>query len=424
MSLFTQALQALGFSKSPSAVAVDARDGILTPGHFYRVWADIDQRYVEGIYDAAPETFGQTATQEQLALDLVKLGFAHALLVVQDPSDAKVWTFLAQWSPKDPRHTSPISEGPIHFTRFDAVEAPTRASPLIDLLSLDAGLSEDDLYVAHCALVSDNDPKRLAGLARCFDEDFPILASILRNKARLENLNRCVNLETGPIRVDEREAGALSPMSSIEHPTLDALKASAQDLDLGEAFDLYANVFQVLDWTPPVAAGLRGQDALFALEPELDQIAPEERALGFGKMLTLLSRTPSLAREKNLASLTERTGLPRALVVAGIAAVSDHGHGIATFDPAMVRALRPKGPRPVSHGALKMAHAILRPEGSLAAAPAELSDVLGDLQKSVRKGDPFAIKAEESLKRARRYLDRQNWTAWTQRYRAATEVAL
>jgi hypothetical protein len=418
-NVFQKALQALGFSKSPSAIAIEARGGVLTPGQYYRVWANVDETYVTGIYDAAPATFGQTAVQEHLAADLVKLGFLHPLLVVQDPSDAKVWTFLSQWQPVDPRHTSPVDVGAIHFTRFDPVEEPSRVSPLVDVPSLDAGLSEDDLYVVRRVLQTDNDPKRLAGLARCFDEDFPIVASILRNKARLENLSRCVNLEIGPVRVDERVTGTLSPLSAIDHPSLDAIKDSARDLDLGECLDLYSNVFQILDWTPPQVAQDHGHDDLFAFEPELQAIPANERETGFCKMLTLLSRTPDLADAKNIPDLAKKTDLPRALVAAGIAAVSSHGHGLVTLDPAMVRALRPRGPRPVSLGALKMAHAILRPEGSLAAAPAELSDVLTDLNKAVRRGDPMAIKAEESLKRARRFLDRQNWTAWVRRYEEA-----
>lgn len=421
MGIFSEALQALGFSKSPSAVANDAAQGVLTPGHFYRVWATVDEKYVTGIYDAAPESFGQTAVQEQLALDLVALGFSHALLVTQDPSDAMVWTFLASWQPTSPGLLTPTANaGPIHFTRFDAVETPQRTSPAVDVPSLDAGLSQDDLYVLHDSLCHDNDPKRLAGLARCFDEDFPLAGALLRNKARLEDLSRRVNLETGPARVEGRENGSflLSPPAEA---VLEAVQESVRDLPgvAEQTEESYADVFQTLAWTPPAEAHAHGQDALFRVEPELAQIPEAERAVAFGKLITLLSRTPSLARVDKVSGLVEKTGLPRSLVAAAVAAAQDLGHGIALFDPEAVRALRPTGPRPVSHGALKMAHAVLRPEGSLAAAPMELSSVLTDLEKSVKEGDPMAIKADEALKRARRLLDRQNWTAWTRRYRAA-----
>jgi hypothetical protein len=418
IDLLKNAFDALGFSKSPESVLADARNGILLRGHFYRVWAKVDELYVNHVYESAPPPLGQTTVQEQLANDLSALGFAHAALVVQDPSDPEVWTFLARWMGTE--SAKPPSEaGPIRFTRFDPVEEPAPLSPRVDVPSLDVGLTEDNLYGIRYALAHDDDPKRLAGLARSFDEDFPIAASLLRNKARLEDLNRCVNRETGPVRVAERSNGTLSPLSSTDHSTLDTLKAAAHDVDAGEHLDIYANVFNTLGWTAPEHAVEHGQGLLFTLEPQLAGLPAAEREEGFGKIVTLLSRTPSLATVKNIPSLVEKTGLPTALVAAGVATVAHHGHGLVTLDPEIVRAMQPQGPRPVSVGALKMAFAVLRPEGSLAAAPTELGDVLSDLHKAVRSGDAFAIKADESLKRARRSLDRQNWVAWYKRYHAA-----
>jgi hypothetical protein len=285
--------------------------------------------------------------------------------------------------------------------------------------SLDAGLTENNLYALHHALCHDDDPKRLVGLAGAFDEDFPIAASLLRNKARLEDLNRVVNRETGPVRVEERTNGTLSPLSSPYHDTLSALRGASRDIDGGQHLEIYTHVFHTLGWTPPQEAAEHGRAILDRLEPEMSNIPDLEREAGFSKIVTLLARTPSLATTKQIPSLVDRTGLPRSIVAAGVAAISHHGHGLVTLDPEMVRAMRPRGPRPVSAGALKMAFAVLRPEGSLAAAPSELGDVLTDLNKSVQEGDPFAIKAEESLKRARRSLDRQNWAAWYRRYQAA-----
>lgn len=427
MSVITQALRALGFIDSPEAIVTNARSGVLTRGQMYRVFADVDEDYVDRTYRSASGTLGQTVVQEQLSNDLVGAGFAHALLCVQDPSDPKIWTFLARWLP-DPAAAGgaptrpPERVGTIRFLRFEPTEEPARVSPLVDVASLDIGLSEDDLYLAHRTLTREDDPKKLAGMAACFDEDFPIVASLLRNKARLVSMNTSANRETGPIRVSERN-GVMHPIDASDHATLSTLKEASRDVDGGDYLDLFANVFRVFRWTPPVTAARHGQEALDLLEPELLSIPIDERAAGFGKIATLFSRKPEMTREP-IKSLVESTSLPRVIVAAGVAAASDHGHGIFTLDPAVVRVLRPTGPRPVSLGALKMAFAILRPEGSLAAAPSELGPVLSDLRKAVRSGDTFAIKAETSLKRARRYLDRQNWIAWTRRYEAAEGMTL
>jgi len=414
------AAEALGFSKSLADLLSEARRGILTPGRFYRVTAKVDELYVNHVYESAPLTLGQITVQEQLAIDLAKVGFDHALLVVQDPSDPSVWTFLARWmATGDAGSSPPKIAGPITFLRFEPVEEPIQGSPQINIPSLDVGLTEDNLYTLHHALCHDNDPKRLVGLAGAFDEDFPISASLLRNKARLEDLIRVVNRETGPVRVEERLNGTLSPLSSPDHDTLSALQAASRDVDGGEHLAIYTNVFHTLGWSPPSEAEDHGHAALDAVEHEMRDVPDLEREAGFSKIVTLLSRTPSLATVDQVSSLVEKTGLPRSIVAAGVAAVAHHGHGLVTLDPEIVRAMRPRGSRPVSPGAIKMAFAVLRPEGSLAAAPSDLGDVLTDLKKSVKAGDPFAIKAEESLKRARRVLDRQNWAAWYRRYQAA-----
>ncbi len=425
MSFLTKAMHALGFARSPRVIATNAQAGVLEPGQMYRVWAEVAEPYVKAIYDSAGETLGQAAVQEQLAADLVTVGFAHALICVQDPSDPHVWTFIARWAPNLSKRSSgpPSVVGPVHFLRYDPVEEPTRVSPRVNVPSLDVGLSEDDLYFIRRTLTLENDPKRLAGMATAYDEDFPIVASLLRNKARLEAMNAEVNVKTGPIRVSER-AGLMHPLTTTHHPTLSALREASRDIGDGDYLDLYANVFDVLTWTPPTVAAHHGQQALYDLEPELATLTPEERSTGFGKIATLFSRKPEMARESSLDAVARDTGIPRVLVAAGVAAVSDHGHGLVTFDPQVVRALRPNGPRPVAAGALKMAFATLRPEGSLSASPGELGPVLTDLAKAVRAGDPFALRADQSLKRARRYLDRQDWTAWTRRYETAEGIRL
>lgn len=373
-------------------------------GSACRVSLDVDPRWVQTARSSAGAGSGQDRAQRAVAAALSKMGAGEVLLVTQDPTSERIWSAITSRSPSR-------AAGPVRVTLTEAVDHPGAAPRRFSDVSLDHGLTQDDADAIGRALSTESDPKRLEGLARSFDQDFPVAASALRCKSRLETLARIQNRvrrihETTPLPIGAR---ALSG----------ALGRIARSVGAPGSFALYDPVFASAAQAMPDRAVERGKRSTIARMLMQRTTSDASRvADGFGFACAELSARPELCglAPSKLSEATRVEPLPAALALASC---QPEGPGLLLVDAETSRRVLAHGPRPVSHGALQMAHAMMRPEGSLVDSPRTLSKDLGELERGARRGDPQALRARAEVGRARRLLDRQSWIGWYKRQAAA-----
>ena len=175
----------------PSWDAREAAPGE-APGQLYRLSGTVDPAWVEGVLASLDpsSTTTQAEVERRLAEILESGGVIYDVrLVTADPTSEDAYSFLARLR-GDPMGAT----GPITISSWEPVAEPPDSS-LLDVPTLDVGLTAAEVHAVAYALEKDPDPTRLEGFASTMDGDFPIAASLLRNKSVLEGLARSRNAE-------------------------------------------------------------------------------------------------------------------------------------------------------------------------------------------------------------------------------------
>lgn len=395
------------------ATAVFGLSRAFSPAHAHRVTLDVDPSWAESAR-TRPDgvaSSGQARAERALSRELAGMGAGEVFLVTQDPSSPthRVWSALTARSPRS------SSRGPVRVVSVEDVEAPGPVPTLFRSESLDHGLTRDDAAAIGRAVATENDPKRLEGLARSYDCDFPVAASVLRCKSRLETLARIHNAPVGRAKI----AGRTSPVPRGARALVGALSAAARELGAPGAFASYDAVFAEMPAVFPDKGAEQGKRAAIGqMLLRRATLEPVGLADGFGFGCAQLSSRPELCKLPPSA-LGEATKIGEESAALALSAARPEGPGLMLVDPAISRVVLAHGPRPVSRGALQMAHAMMRPEGSLVDSPRSLSKDLRELGAAANRGDAMALKARAEVERARRLLDRQNWIGWYRRQVAA-----
>jgi hypothetical protein len=147
--------------------------GDLENGRLYRVWVKLASGY------------GKDDEIENLERDLTgkiqDLGFSEVLLANEDPTDDRVWTFLARWGQETP---GGVNVPPISVYQTEEVNEPEAAGlyPRTPP-SLDQSLSFAEANAVSVALERETDPAMLFDFAKAMAGDFPVAQSLLKAKA-------------------------------------------------------------------------------------------------------------------------------------------------------------------------------------------------------------------------------------------------
>lgn len=155
--------------------------GQLRQGNLYRVWVKLPAEYITQLRASAVE--GQKALIADIQRQVESYGFAHTLLVTQDPTDNGVATVLTRWD--RPEHEVWDAD-PVSLFHLESVEEPP-AQAMLSIAPvpacLDEGLTPGEVEAIKSALETSVDPKHLTGFASTLEPYFPIAAGLLRAKA-------------------------------------------------------------------------------------------------------------------------------------------------------------------------------------------------------------------------------------------------
>lgn len=398
---------AYAFSRAPRAPSmgrVGRFAGRLRKGEFYRVWARVSPAYVDHLVKGVGADEAQREAQQKLTRDIERMGFERTKLATQDPSDKQIWTFLTYWGSPD---AEVFDSDIIKLYQLQSVQEPvTSGQERVSVSGLDRGMSRDLFDAVRWSLARENDPKRLEGFARTLDCDYPVSAGLVRAKAKLESLSRTTNRFTNDMLV----SGASHPMLDAFAPLRDASEGMGHEN--AAMWRKYEKLEGIRGWRAPVATNYEFAEKLIVgLEKRYSR---DEIQDGFGKTVGAVSQEPQLLR-MSASGLAKELDVPLAITAVGLMALRPIGNGVVTVDPVIGARVLPEGPRPVSHSALRVAHAVLRPEGSQIASPRAIARRLHTLNGQVSAGLRDAKKAETSLDRAKRVLERQNWIEWYRR---------
>lgn len=169
----------VGTASPPLLTSKSFGDGQLETGHVYRVHARLDAAYARA---SSSESLGDLTSN--LSQSLATAGFSEVMLAAEDPTDPRVWSFLARWGLDQ---TSGRNAPPLAIYDVQEVVDPDLLLPSFPEPSdaLDAGLSFPEANAVAVALRRETDPNRLADFAISMALDFPISESLLRAKAHL-----------------------------------------------------------------------------------------------------------------------------------------------------------------------------------------------------------------------------------------------
>lgn len=413
--------------RRPNSATPSRMRDALVRGRWYRVFSRVDERFVQDARASAePGQSPQVAAQDAVSSALTTVGF-DVRTSTEDPFKLGTWTSIARWS-----IGSGVAKDPpgVAIFQVQAVEDPPDVVPRVspDETGLDAGMTPGLVSVVRHALENEHDPRRIDGMARSFDVDYPVSAAVLRNKARVEGYARvnnarvCGRYGSGP---NQAYFGAvLHDMGEEARFTLAELERSVSGPALGfrarGGFREHAPVLAVTDgFLGPDEDGEIAFDASLVRQIDAD---PRDIVLGFGETCRVLSIEPDLASDPNaLAAALADCDVRFTPQVVGLAAAAflPLGAGLSLVRPEVSVPCLPEGPRPVPRGALQLAHALERPEGSLVDMPRELSKEMRELRAAGAAGDPEAVRALYETKRARRLLDRQAWVDHVERTQKA-----
>lgn len=411
-----------GATASPSRVRQT-----LVRGRWYRVFSRVSESFIQAARAGAePGQSPQVAAQDAVSSALTTVGF-DVRTSTEDPFKLGTWTSIARWSLGNSATKDPPE---VTIFQVQEVEAPPDVLPRVspEETGLDAGMTPGMVAVVRHAMENEHDPRRLDGMARSFDVDYPVSAAVLRNKARIEGYARvnnarvCGRFGSGP---NQAYFGAiLHEMGEAPRYVLSELERAVSGPALGYrargGFHEHAPVLAVTD-------GLLSPDeeSEIAFSPSMLRnvdAEPRDLVLGFGETCRALSHDPELANDPGaLAQALAPCDVafrPEVVALAA-AAFMPLGAGFGLVRPEISVACLPEGPRPVPRSALQLAHALERPEGSLVDMPRELSGEMKDLRAAAAQGDPEATRALYEVKRARRLLDRQAWVDHVERTQRA-----
>ncbi len=340
-----------------------------------RLWLRVDPSWSEKVRASTLAGSGQRELESAVACEVDALGWGEPSLVVQDPSDPRVFTALVTYE----RSNGPpdrLTPG-FCYVCVEKIEEvdPETPSAIVDVRSLDAGTPQDLLKAVRFALLHEHDPMRLEGLAGTLEGDFPVLGSLVLNMARFERLARATNAKP------DRVFGGPERITYV-------LDIASSGLRTRDVFRRYRGVASRVP---------RGVNIAAAPIPDGVAVSPE----AFGDAVAALVRNPDLlaAPPFDAADMAARSAVERI-------------DGFAVVNPARVRYYMPAGPTRVASSAIKAAHGSMRPTvGQISSIPT-LAARLGTMRD---EDGP----AQASMDRARRLLDRWNWVEWIKRHEQA-----
>lgn len=387
------------------------------PGGFYRAILDVDPDFVDAAQRGIPAAFAQRAAQAMLADVLVDAGFDDVHVAMQDPSNRRTWSALGHWGKSPAVGAFPPGVALVGMRPIDEPKLSTTTK----LDGLDHGLTDDEVAALRFALTVETDPRRLDGFACTFDVEFPVASALLHTKSRLETLSRLTNRAAGIVRVGSR---VLSPrlarariegcafgdvFGAIADPGPEVVRtltiASAPVGVEQSAWDGYLPVFEALTGWLPAASVL-----------ETATMPPGDPMLVARSIACLVDQPALLTAPISDLPMLLGPGVTDAITRAALGAVHNLGNGLVLVRPDAANALvAPHRPH-VSTSALQAASAQIRPEQAGVADPGGLGARLAQLGAD---GSAEAEKARESLSRAQRAIDRQNWIEWYKRIRSA-----
>lgn len=148
--------------------------GGLATGGVYRLWATLERGYGDSRAHADLE--------RELSDAVRAVGFSEVLLAGEDPSDPRVWTFLARWGQIGTEGTNlpPLSIYAVE--EIDEVPATTNFPP--PSMLLDADLSPAEAHAVDVALTRETDPAKLDAFSESMMADFPLAGMLLQGRAQ------------------------------------------------------------------------------------------------------------------------------------------------------------------------------------------------------------------------------------------------
>jgi len=118
---------------------------------------------------------GQAGLERAVGAYLAQAGY-RPVFVGEDPT-SNAFSALVEGEGK--RLTFPLG-----LLRSEEVEDIPAQSPIAHVAWLDRGMTVDEVRTVQRMLDEEKNPKHLSGLASTLEEEFPVAASLLRNKAR------------------------------------------------------------------------------------------------------------------------------------------------------------------------------------------------------------------------------------------------
>lgn len=235
--------------------------------------------------------------------------------------------------------------------------SPVQDSPPSTDELLDRGLTQEEASAVRVAISRERDPKRLEGFAEALAEDHPIAHALVLDKAR-----RAKDART--FRVAGR---ALSDDGRVVH----APGAYLRQMPLSAA-DVPA----------------------------------------YRKALALLAEGGGNASLGDLG--------PSHIAEAAYASFAEDGRTLA---PSAVNHFSSASPgyTPPPNAARQLAFATLRPKTSGVREPSRIRQRMNSVRSAAAAGDTEAKKAAEQIRRAQRFIERQNWVMW---YNRASEAGI
>lgn len=140
--------------------------------HVYRLWATLDTGYGSALsFDALTD---------DLKSKIRQLGFSEVLLAVEDPTDPRVWSFVARWGRDE---NAGVNEAPLHVYTVQPLAGLPESNFPPTTLTLDEGMTEAEAHAVTVALDREQEPSRLDAFSEVMITDFPLSGILLKARA-------------------------------------------------------------------------------------------------------------------------------------------------------------------------------------------------------------------------------------------------
>lgn len=361
------------------------------------------------------------------------LGLSDVKTTIQDPTNNELFTIVARPIPGQGRMPDQV----ITLVKTEIVEEPPTLAKSPNL-SLEPGLSPDEAFAVRFALLSEDNPRHLAGFASTFEPYFPITASLLRTKSFLlecraiKNRTRLWESNQQVARNLERKFGqsVLKPcrnnlfqeLHSYTHRYCPAWQ------DIAQNWNSLCRILPQAEWYKWSDA-IRSQYSIDNLYRQLENWSLKSRIpmdtlkLGIKRAICLFIDEPSLMFSAPATDYDRQrlAKLPPQVINIAKSMLVENGIGVWTIDLNKYLRLFPVDPKEgfVSPSALQLVLASQKPGWSGVKRTDKIRGIFDDLNAPYNDQGLNALKARDQIERANRAIERRRWVNWYHRLRQA-----